>query len=94
MTNSERHKLLRKVDKMIDVKLEALRNRIWKEAEEVPEEDLEDFINELRISAVFCHDTDVYLEVQTEIAMILNKMANNEISGSRTAHILKRLGVR
>lgn len=96
MNNLERQELFAKVDEVITWKLEALRNRIWKEAQNVAEEDLEKFIEDLRISAVFCSDAGTYLELQAELGRILNKVENRRDMSApmRSAEIMKKLGIR
>jgi hypothetical protein len=96
MDNLNRKELFDKVDNIITWKLDALRNRIWKEAKDVPEHELEEFINNLRISAVFCSDTETYLELQSKLGEMLTKLSSGRDinSNMRTADIMKKLGIR
>jgi len=96
MTNLEKLELFKNVDDAISVKLNALRDRIWKEAEHINDEELEEFIENLRISAVFCSDAETYVEVQAQLGSILNRLANGRLvtDRMRSADIMKKLGIR
>jgi len=96
MNNLERKKLYEKVDEMITWKLDALRDRIWKEANEIPEDEIEEFVRGLHISAVFTPDADTHARLYREITPILQRMAVEDTikRNSRTEDLLKKLGVR
>lgn len=80
MTYREREEMMKRVDDVIKWKLDALRERIWKELVITPEDELEEFADKLRISAVFTTDTETYVELQGELGSLVNRIANGKES--------------
>lgn len=76
MNNLVKKKLLENVDREISLKLENLRPTIWNHLKDVPLEELEQTVKDLRLSGICTMDIDAYVELHSELGIIMNRINN------------------
>jgi hypothetical protein len=81
-----------KIEEQIEYKLSHLQERIWKALEEIPLDEQEQFVKDLRIGALFTTDEDVYVEMQAELLHLAARLSKGlPVSDATGREILKRL---
>lgn len=81
MRNLQKKKLLDNIGLLIEQKLTRLRNSIWEQTDNIPLEDIEAYLDNLRVCYVLTTDLEIYPRLQLEIDNIgehVNKVHNDK----------------